>query len=814
MRIGVHLQALRPGLIGGMEAYVRNLVDWLPRVDADLELLLFCADYNSSSFTPNPQVRVVELSAAEFAGLDRQTLATHRLDLWFCPLLALEPKDPGLPCAVTIPDLQHESFPEFFSHDVLRWRRESYRHTVDKADLLLTLSEYSKRELVHVLQADPGKVAAIPIDASEVFTSAASGDRARARYDLPATYFFYPANPWPHKNHKLLFEALAGLRGNGTAPPALVLTGAHRDGSSGTDELERHHQRLLDAQRRAGLTDRVRHLGYVRQEDLPDLYREAVALVHPSLFEGFGLPVLEALRVGCPVLSSSATSLPEVGGDAAIYFDPQSHTDLRDKMCTMLDGWNRGSDRARLIENGKRQASRFSWQRTAEETRRRFRTLLETEMALETGITAIAPKLSIIMPSLDQAPFLESALRSVLGQGRSDVELIVIDGGSTDGSVEIIEKYRRLYPDRLRYVSEPDNGQAHAVNKGLARARGTLVGWLNSDDVYEPGGLDCVIRAFEEQPNCDVVYGRANYIDRHGTVTEPYPVRTTLDRSSLAHECYLCQPAVFWRRRADESDWRLDESLQLCMDYDLWIRMAGRCQAYFLDRVVAGSRMYAENKTMSRRSEVFCEIFRTVRHHYGFVPLSWTLGRAHFLVDHEDSPLPSQQNGHRVDLPSGTLIFALAAFFSLRNRGLGQGDLRRLVGKAWQALRDRWPALSSGPETTPFTVIEGDGWTESRAQLTLPANWREVEISFLLPEGEPLSANIRFDLEGQPMRSVHYGLPGYYRETLRLPGPPGESSPHHVGLHCDRSLPPEPERGETRSLSLRLLSVRPTAFWT
>ncbi|HEX9736674.1 MAG TPA: glycosyltransferase family 2 protein [Thermoanaerobaculia bacterium] len=250
------------------------------------------------------------------------------------------------------------------------------------------------------------------------------------------------------------------------------------------------------------------------------------------------------------------------------------------------------------------------------------------------------PLVSVVMPSLNQGRFIERTLDSVLGQGYPRLELLVIDGGSQDETVAILERYRERHRGVLDFVSEPDRGQAHAVNKGLDRARGEVIGWLNSDDLYEPGCLGHVARAFAADPGCDAVYGHARYVDTDDRPLGPYPSRPGFDWAALAHECYICQPTVFWRRRVLERGLRLDERLDLCMDYDFWIRLGREHEIRFLARRLASSRIYYEAKTLKYRSRIFDEVFATVRRHYGFVPLSWTLGKAHHEHDLSDPLFP------------------------------------------------------------------------------------------------------------------------------------------------------------------------------
>lgn len=238
---------------------------------------------------------------------------------------------------------------------------------------------------------------------------------------------------------------------------------------------------------------------------------------------------------------------------------------------------------------------------------------------------AARPSVSVITPSLNQARFLGRTLRSVAGQGLPDLDHFVVDGGSTDGTLDVLRAAAR---PGLRWVSEPDRGQAQAVNKGISGTSGEIIAWINSDDIYYPGTIAGVLDHFAANPEVDVVYGAAQHIDADDAVIDRYPTRA-FDAGRLRQVCFICQPAAFFRRRCVATSGPLDERLQYCMDYEFWLRLA-RAGARFsyLPRVLSGSRLHRDAKTLRARPAVHREVVDMFRRTTGSVPLRWLLGRA------------------------------------------------------------------------------------------------------------------------------------------------------------------------------------------
>jgi glycosyltransferase involved in cell wall biosynthesis len=207
--------------------------------------------------------------------------------------------------------------------------------------------------------------------------------------------------------------------------------------------------------------------------------------------------------------------------------------------------------------------------------------------------------ISIVTPSYNQADFIRDTLRSVRNQTHTDIEHLVVDGGSDDGTVDILRRFEEETADdphyTLEWVSEPDEGQSHAVNKGFRRVSGDIVGWLNSDDVYfYRDTVERMIETFEARPEVDVLYGDHVEIGREGEIRR---VRRALDwdYDRLRRSYSIPQPATFFRDYV-VADRGLDTDLDYSMDLEYWLYLGRRYTFEHVPRLVAGNRMYAENK--------------------------------------------------------------------------------------------------------------------------------------------------------------------------------------------------------------------------
>ncbi len=226
------------------------------------------------------------------------------------------------------------------------------------------------------------------------------------------------------------------------------------------------------------------------------------------------------------------------------------------------------------------------------------------------------PLFSIVIPTLNQGPFIEDTLLSILWQGYDNVEIIVVDGGSTDDTPAVLERYR---PWISVLISEPDRGQSDAINKGFRRASGSILAWLNSDDLYLPGAFRTVLDSFAAHPDGRWVIGSGDIISADQQFLRHVPAREGSQQTLMAieNDCFLLQQSCFWSASLwREAGGQVDESLSLLMDYDLWWRFSQRCAGIVTQEKLGAMRYYATVKTR-RQGERFPAELATIYARYG-----------------------------------------------------------------------------------------------------------------------------------------------------------------------------------------------------
>lgn len=261
------------------------------------------------------------------------------------------------------------------------------------------------------------------------------------------------------------------------------------------------------------------------------------------------------------------------------------------------------------------------------------------------------PNISIITPSHNQGKYIDECINSIFNNELPDkqIEYFVYDACSTDSTIKNLSKYK--YID---WHSEPDNGQSHAINKGLKKATAPILGYLNSDDTLEPGALDYVCNYFDNNPEVDLLFGEAHYINDKSEITGRYLTRSW-DPYRFLGECFICQPAAFFSKRIFEKIGYFSEDLRCSMDYDYWIRILNAGGViHQTDKVLANFRIYPEIKSFAERDTVFFENYKLLKRNTGYCHANWFMSHiTHYLRNKPKSVvtkiLPkSLENRHRL----------------------------------------------------------------------------------------------------------------------------------------------------------------------
>jgi glycosyltransferase involved in cell wall biosynthesis len=382
------------------------------------------------------------------------------------------------------------------------------------------------------------------------------------------------------------------------------------------------------------------------------------------------------------------------------------------------------------------------------------------------------PLVTIVTPSYNQAQFIQETIESVLSQGYPNLEYIIMDGASTDGTAEVVKPYL----DRLTFISEPDRGQSHAINKGFAMARGEIVAWLNSDDVFLPGAIMHAVEAFLVHPHAAVVYGEGYQIDIAGTVTGRFPHTQRFDLWRLTHMSdFILQQTVFFRKSALEAVGPLREDLHYIMDWDILIRLGKRFEFVYIPEFLGCLREYETAKTFSGGAKRAREIHEVLRGHTNKA------------------------------LPAGYVVYGLDSYSQIWT-----AQIRR-----WpNALRRLKPRLESLVLKVAHRIIgrvnihtQGlytDGWMSKKAHLMLRSGKGEILFTGHLPSVPQLKGQL-LTITCKDYLCVRQELePGDF--TVRFPAPPNSrTEPPEFSVTFSKWFVP---KGAGDSHDARALSIR------
>ncbi len=346
IQIAIDLTPLRPeGENGGAKILVLTLLQQLPRLAPDWHFLWLTAAWNHGELaayeTPNSQRQLVVGEVEQLTGWQRWAtkigrklrrgrgpIAGQVVDLLFCPFSAPTYAQPGIPTVAILYDLQHVDYPQFFSAPERQHRTQFITDLIQTAHKIICISQFSQRSLMQHFHVPAAQLTVIPIAVHQRWQALPTPDPTLlAKLGLAdRPYAFYPANFWPHKNHAWLLEVYGEYRRRmGDRALDLVFTGS----------LEPANRQLHHTVATLNLQAQVHFLGFLPEADLAAVWAGCHCLVFPSRYEGFGIPLLEAMAFGKPVLSSNAGSLPEVGQAAALYFAPQQPEELINHLITI-----------------------------------------------------------------------------------------------------------------------------------------------------------------------------------------------------------------------------------------------------------------------------------------------------------------------------------------------------------------------------------------------------------------------------------------------------------------------------------------------
>lgn len=355
---------------GGIAQYTQHLIRELAAIDARNDYLILHSRKDRRCLAAGENQRRVACWTPAHHRLERFTLAAellpHRLDLLHSPDF-IPPYDGTYRSVITIHDLAFLHYPEFLTPASRRYYNSQIAAAVRRADHIITVSEATRADVINLLHVAPDRVAVVPEAAAAQFRPASLSEieQVRAAYNLPPTYILFVGTFEPRKNLGGLLRAYADLHAALPDAPPLVIVG----------QRGWLYEEIFDLSARLGLTDQVLWLENVGHSDLPPIYSAAQVFCLPSFYEGFGLPPLEAMACGTPVVVSNRASLPEVVGGAALLVDPDDPTSIADALQRVIGDPALADD---LRQRGLERAGEFSWRETARRTLAIYERTLES----------------------------------------------------------------------------------------------------------------------------------------------------------------------------------------------------------------------------------------------------------------------------------------------------------------------------------------------------------------------------------------------------------------------------------------------------
>ncbi len=366
----------------------------------------------------------------------------------------------------------------------------------------------------------------------------------------------------------------------------------------------------------------------------------------------------------------------------------------------------------------------------------------------------IDPLVTIVTPSFNQGRFIRATIESVLEQDYPRIEYIVMDGGSTDETAEVVAEYS----GRLTWISEPDRGQSHAINKGFQMARGEVVAWINSDDVLFPGAVARGVEALSANSDLGAVYGEGSLMDEAGRITGRFPATEPFNLWKLVHVWdYVLQQSVYFRKSTLDEVGYVDESLNWALDWDLLIRIGRRYELGYIPEEMGALREYDAAKSFSGGGRRFRELVETLRRH----------GR------------------HRY--PPGYFVYGLDTYQGILTR-----YLERLLPASISGRLNSWLSRTAHARIAKVLReaqgVYAGGWATARIEWMLPTTNRRIRIQGSLPDLSDLAGQtLRVSVDGVEIGTRSLEI-GNFDLELDLPETRTDAHPL-ILIEADRSVP-------------------------
>jgi glycosyltransferase involved in cell wall biosynthesis len=478
--IGIDFQPLHYGASGGVVQWLNGIFLAYAGSFADDQLAVFVPDDFPPIFAGLPSIRLVTGPRARLHELEVDFLRANGGEILIRSYPHFDHPDFPIERQITfIPDMQHDERPEFFAPDVLRFRRLGFGHLLAKSGAIATMTEFSRRTILrNAWTASNDVFLAPPSVLNAKQPSDTSSPPWLSELDRFKKFFFFPANAWPHKNHERLFEAFARALPRLPGGTGLVLTGSSP----------------VDLKAFADLP--VLHLGYVLQSHLRLLYERSSALAFFSMYEGFGMPLLEAFHHGTPVICSNIPALTEVGGDAVLACSP---TDA-DAMAALMVRIAGDAELAReLVTKGKTRLTRYDWRESARAVREATRRVSDRAGGKRPYVLrAVGPTITVIVNATGPSRTLPQCIDAIRAQEYRRFTVGIVGAPA-------LAKTTKLESD-ARIHFESSGG---AAEMALAAAIGSLAGDINlairPDCHFEQGALSRIIDHFAAHPECDIL---------------------------------------------------------------------------------------------------------------------------------------------------------------------------------------------------------------------------------------------------------------------------------------------------------------------